>query len=376
MKIANGLVYQDGAYFLDADLLIKDGAIAAIGPRLAADETYDATGCYVLPGFIDIHIHGFGGRDTMDGEDAVRKMSRELVKHGTTSFVPTTMTAPLDRTRAAVRSIAQVMESPEPNGSAVLGCHMEGPFFCAKRKGAQPESALCNPSVADFEAMTGTDAAVIKRLALAPELPGAAELIRNLVGRGVQVSLGHTDATYAQMMLGVAAGATTVTHIYNGMSPLTHREPGAVGAALTIRQLAPEFIADLIHLHPAALRLVYDAKGSDGCVAITDSMEAGGMPEGEYSLGGQNVFVKDGAARLADGTLAGSVLTMLRSLQNMVTVVGIPIADAIPMYTSTPASIIGEARRGRLADGMIADVVVMDHSFQVRAVWVGGKRCV
>ncbi|GHU65757.1 N-acetylglucosamine-6-phosphate deacetylase [Clostridia bacterium] len=376
MKIANGLVYQDESYFADTDLLIRDGVIAGIGPHLAADETYDATGCYVIPGFIDLHIHGFGGLDTMNGAEAVRTMSRELVKHGTTSFLPTTMTAAKPETRAAVRGIAKVMADPEPIGSAVLGCLMEGPFFCEKRKGAQPAHALLAPTLADYEDMTGEDAGIVRRLALAPELPGAAELIRALVERGVQVSLGHTDATYAQMIAAAAAGATSVTHIYNGMSPLTHREPGAVGAALTCRQLIPEFIADLIHLHPAALKLVYDSKGSDGCIAITDSMEAGGMPDGQYQLGGQEVFVKDGAARLTDGTLAGSVLTLRRSLANMVTVVGVPIAEALPMYTSTPARLIGETRRGSLTEGYIADIVVLDHAFNVRAVWVGGKRCV
>ncbi|MDR1598947.1 MAG: N-acetylglucosamine-6-phosphate deacetylase [Oscillospiraceae bacterium] len=376
MKIANGLVYQDEAYFADADLLITGGEITAIGPRLAPGETYDATGCYVVPGFIDLHIHGFGGVDAMAGADAVKTMSRELVKHGVTSFLPTTMTAPKPDTRAAVRGVAQAMADPEPNGATVLGCLMEGPFFCKKRKGAQPENALLNPSLADFEDMTGEDAGVARRLALAPELPGAVELIRELVRRGVQVSLGHTDATHAQMITAVGAGASSVTHVYNAMSPLTHREPGAVGAALTSRQLAAEFIADMIHLHPAALRLAFDAKGPQGCVAITDSMEAGGMPDGQYQLGGQEVFVKDNAARLSDGTLAGSVLTMRRSLENMVSVVGIPLADALPMYTSTPARLIGEARRGQLAEGMVADVVVIDHAFNIRAVWVGGKRCV
>ncbi|MDR1262748.1 MAG: N-acetylglucosamine-6-phosphate deacetylase [Oscillospiraceae bacterium] len=376
MKIANGFVYQDETYFADADLSFKDGVITEIGPRLAADETYDATGCYVVPGFIDIHIHGFGGVDAMNGVDAVKTMSRELVKHGTTSFMPTTMTAAKAETRAAIHGIAQAIADPEPLGATVLGCHMEGPFFCEKRKGAQPAHALLNPSPIDFEDMTGADVSAVRRLALAPELPGALELIKTLVGHGVQVSLGHTDATHAQMIAGVAAGASSVTHISNGMSPLTHREPGAVGAALTSRQLTPEFIADLIHLHPAALRLVFDAKGPENCIAITDSMEAGGMPDGQYQLGGQDVLVKDGAARLADGTLAGSVLTMRLSLRNMVTVVGVPIAEALPMYTSTPARLIGETQRGRLAEGMIADVVVLDRAFNIRAVWVSGKRCV
>ncbi|MDR0396307.1 MAG: N-acetylglucosamine-6-phosphate deacetylase [Oscillospiraceae bacterium] len=374
MKITGGLVYQDEAYFAEADLLIKDGEISDIGALLAPDETYDAAGCYVVPGFIDTHIHGFAGVDTMSGADAVRTMSRELAKHGTTAFLPTTMTASKQDTRAAVRGVALAMSDPEPNGAAILGCLMEGPFFCAKRKGAQPEHALLNPSVAAYEDMTGEDEKAVRRLALAPELPGADELIRELVSRGVQVSLGHTDATHAQMTAAASIGASSVTHVYNAMSPLTHREPGAVGAALTNRQLTAEFIADLIHLHPAALRLVYDAKGPFGCAAITDSMEAGGMPDGKYKLGGQEVFVKDNAARLKDGTLAGSVLTLRRSLMNMVTVVGVPLARALPMYTSTPARLIGETKRGSLSKGMIADVVVIDRSFNIRAVWTAGKR--
>ncbi|MDR1570714.1 MAG: N-acetylglucosamine-6-phosphate deacetylase [Oscillospiraceae bacterium] len=375
MKIANGRVFVDGALRANTDITIRNGAICAIGEYLPAEETYDATGLMILPGFIDTHIHGFAGRDTMDGADAVRHMARELIKHGTTSFVATTMTASPEDTHYAIVGIANAMHAPA-DGAVVLGCHMEGPFFCKKRKGAQPAQHLLDPSVDDFETMAGVFGQCVRRLALAPELPGANELIGELVGRGIQVSCGHTDASYEQVMSAVSAGASSVTHIYNAMTPLGHRDPGAVGAALDSRQLYAEFIADLVHLHPAALRIMYQAKGPELCVAITDSMMAGGMPDGEYSLGGQKVMVSGGAARLADGTLAGSVLTLRQSLKNMVTKVGVPLDSAIPMYTSTPARMIGEARRGELARGYEADIIALDSDFELRAAWVGGRRLV
>lgn len=375
MKIVNGLNYINGELIKGDEISIHGGVIAEIGGQLPPDELFDAQGLIIVPGFIDIHIHGFGGKDTMDGADAVRTMAIELVKHGTTSFLPTTMTASIEETRRAVEGIRDTMANPA-DGATVLGCYMEGPFFCAKRKGAQPEQHLRCPSIGDFGAMTGDCADVIRRLALAPELPGALELIRELSSRGIQISIGHTDATYEQAMAGVQAGASSVTHMYNAMTPLGHRDPGVVGAALSSWQLTAEFIADMVHLHPAALRVMWEAKGPDHCAAITDSMMAGGMPDGEYSLGGQKVIVADGAARLEDKTLAGSVLTLRQSLKNMVSTVGVPLEDAIPMYTSTPAKLIGEDARGLLEPGMIADVAALDRDFNVRAVWVGGRRLV
>jgi N-acetylglucosamine-6-phosphate deacetylase len=375
MRIVNGWTYVDGTLRSDAWLAFGGARIEAVGEALPPDETWDATGCYVLPGFIDLHIHGFAGRDAMEGADAVRAMAKGLVQHGTTAFLPTTMTASTPETFTAVAGVEAAMAKPG-EGAAVLGCHMEGPFFCAKRKGAQPEAYLQLPSVEAFEALTGGSAGVVRLISVAPELPGAPDFIRAMTARGIRVSCGHSDATWAQVMDAVAAGAGQVTHLYNAMSPLSHREPGMVGAALSCPQITAEFIADLIHLHPAALQTMFAAKGPGLCVAITDSMMAGGMPDGPYTLGGQPVFSHDGAARLEDGTLAGSVLTLRRSLQNMVETVGIPLERALPMYTSTPAARLGDTLRGRLAPGCRADIVVMDPGFNIRAVWVGGKRLV
>ena len=373
MKIINGRVYIDGGF---EPLELSFGrTIKEVAKRLPAGESFDAAGMYIVPGFIDTHIHGFAGCDTMDGADAVRTMSRELVKHGTTSFLPTTMTASIDETKAAIEGVAQVMRE-KPAGSVPLGVNMEGPFFCAAKKGAQPAEHLRLPSMDDYDNMVDANADIVRRLALAPELEGALPVIRELIRLGVQVSLGHTDATYEQMMAAVNAGASSVTHMFNAMSPFTHRQPGAVGAGLACRQLMCEFVADMVHLHPAAIRAMLAAKGEDMCVAITDSMMAGGMPDGEYTLGGQPVFVKDNAACLANGTLAGSVLTLHKSLLNMVNIVGVPLEQALPMYTESPARLIGEQNRGRIEVGFDADILALDAALNIKAVWVGGKRAV
>ena len=373
MRIANGLTYVDGKLCTGVELSMRGENIAAMGAYLPAEESYDASGCYVLPGFIDLHIHGFAGHDTMEGEAAVRHMAKHLVQHGTTAFLPTTMTAPIDQTREAIAGVKRAMQSPS-EGAAVLGCHMEGPFFCAKKKGAQPQEHLKAPSLEAFEAMVSDNLDAVRLISVAPELPGAYDFIHSVSEKGVVVACGHSDATYEQVMTAVANGASQITHLFNAMSAFNHREPGVPGAALSCPQLYVEFIADLVHLHPAVLRILYEAKGSDLAIAITDSMMAGGMPDGQYALGGQDVYVKDGAARLLDGTLAGSILTLQRSLQNVVRTVGIPLEEALPMYTSTPARQIGETRRGRLEAGCYADVVVLDGKFDVKAVWVGGKR--
>lgn len=374
-RIVNGSTFEDGEFRAGLEILIEDGLIADVDSITEPCETFDATGLYVTPGFIDAHIHGFGGRDMMEGKDAVLTMSRELVKHGTTSFAPTTMTASVEETRSANIGVAEAMKE-NTDGATILGTYMEGPFFCMKRKGAQPAEHIASPTIEAFQKMEG-GTGVVKRLALAPELDGAIELIRYLVANGVQVSLGHSDATYEQVMEAVANGASSITHLYNAQTPLTHREPGVVGAGLSCGQLTTEFISDLVHIHKGALKIMYAAKGSDLCCAITDSMMAGGMPDGDYTLGGQPVISKDGAARLADGTLAGSILTLRNSLRNMVESVGVPLEKAIPMYTSTPARLLGQYfKRGKIEVGYIADIIAFDRSYNIKAAWVGGKRLV
>lgn len=376
MRIANGIVYADGKLTPGLEVSFEGDTITDIGTQLPADETVDATGCYVVPGFIDVHIHGFAGHDTMEGEDGIRAMARGLPRYGVTSFLPTTITSSVADLRSALAGAARVKADPCEDGATVLGAFMEGPFFNEKRKGAQPAQHLALPSIAAYEEMTADSQGCVRMISLAPELPGALPFIDEMVRRGVTVACGHTDASSDQVMEAVAHGASHITHLFNAMTPLHHREPGVSGAALSCPQLTVELISDLIHIHALALRTAWLAKGTDRCICITDSMMAGGMPDGQYTLGGQDVTVQNGAARLSDGTLAGSTLTMDKSLRNMVNVVGVPLEQALPMYTLNPARRIGETRRGALQPGNYADIVLLTQDLHVKSVWVSGRKVV
>ena len=337
MLIRNARLYI-GNDFENGSVRLRDGRIAEVGKDLraeAGERETDLGGDFLLPGFVDVHIHAFGGRDTMEGEDAVRAMSRELRKLGVAAFCPTTMSAGPEDTKKAVAGIRAVMEKPEKDGALVLGAHMEAPFLQESKAGAQRKEFFLNPSFEKLEEMTGGDPGIVKLITMAPEKDGSEAFIRRAAEAGIHVSIGHT----------------AVTHTFNAQTPLTHRAPGVPGAALTDDRLYCEMICDGIHLHRDTVRLLAKCKGPERAVAITDAMEAAGLPDGEYALGGQKVFVKDGAARLADGTLAGSVLTMLQALENLIHRFGIRPEDACAMCTCTPADSIGEKRTGRITAG-------------------------
>ena len=273
----------------------------------------------------------------------------------------------------AARGSARAFRHPTP-GAAVVGLHLEGPFLNPKRKGAADERFLRAPSLSDFEAIAGPYASLVRMVAMAPELPGGLGLVDALVARGIRVACGHSDATYEQAMEAVAHGASVATHTFNAMSPLHHRSPGMAGAALTCPQLYAEFIADFVHLHPAAVRLTLAGKGRDGAIAITDCMKYGGLTEAEQASMPGDRTVRGGAPRLADGTLAGSCLTLDQSLRNLVHGLGVPLEDALPAYTANPSRLLGLTRRGSLAAGHYADLVVLDATLRVRAVWAAGRR--
>ncbi len=287
----------------------------------------------------------------MQGENAVRAMSRALYKLGVAAFCPTTMSAGTKETLDAVRGIRAVMDRPEPAGARVLGAHMEAPFLQEKRAGAQRKEFFTDPSMETLERLTGGDLAAVRLITLAPERAGSEAFIRAAAAAGIHVSVGHTSATAEQTHLAADWGADHVTHTFNAQTPLRHREPGVPGAALTDGRLYCEMICDGIHLHRDTVRLLAMCKGPGRAVAVTDAMEAAGLPEGEYALGGQKVFVRDGQARLADGTLAGSVLTMPKALENLIHVFGIAPEDACAMCTRTPAESVGEKSAGRIAAG-------------------------
>lgn len=365
MLIKNAKAFIDGAFRDGTDIVTEGGRITAIGQGLAVEggETLDLHGDLLLPGFVDVHIHAFKGQDTMNGEQAVRHMSRELKKFGVAAFLPTTMSASPEDTVAALKGIKAVMDDPEPDGAIVLGAHMEAPFLQAAKAGAQLKSFFALPCEENWKAYTGEYADIVRMITMAPELEGALDFISRLTGCGITVSIGHTSADAETVHAAAGHGASHVTHTFNAQTPLNHRAPGVPGAAMVDDRLACEFISDGIHLHPDIVRLIMRCKGKELAVAITDAMEAAGMPDGKYQLGGQDVFVKDGAARLADGTLAGSTLTMIRAFQNLICFGASP-EEAAAMTTRTPAQSIGDDVMGEIELGAPAVFARFDADYQ------------
>ncbi|MDP1912196.1 N-acetylglucosamine-6-phosphate deacetylase [Brevundimonas sp.] len=321
----------------------------------------------LLPGFIDLHVHGGGGADTMDAGAAVSRIARQHAQHGTTALLATTMTAPLAEIEAALRALAPACAHRESGAARVLGVHLEGPYISPDKLGAQPAFARL-PALAEILALHAI--APIRLLTLAPEVPGALALIPALVGAGMRVQLGHSAASYEQAVAALEEGASGFTHLFNAMSALHHRAPGVVGAALAHAQHA-EIIPDLLHVHPGAIRAAL--RSIPGLFCVTDATAAAGMPDGEYRLGRQTVTKCLGGVRLADGTLAGSTLTMDQALRNLVAI-GLPLAQASARVSLHAAQYLGLADRGRLEVGAWADLVVLDAAtLELRQVFAEGQ---
>lgn len=325
----------------------------------------------LLPGLIDLHIHGMLGVDTMQGCQAVQAMAAALPRYGVTAFLPTTMNDEAGRIRQALSGVARAMDLPS-GGAQILGAHLEGPFFAKDHLGAQDAGCCLAPSMDNYlriaEGLEGT----VKLLSLSPELPGAEALTAYLVSKGVAVSAGHTGATLEQMERAQASGLRQVTHLFNGMNGLHHRAPGVPGAGLALDGLTCQLIADGIHLHPAILKLCLRAKGAAGLCLITDAMAACGMPDGQYRLGPTDVTVRDGVARIAAGNLAGSTLTLDRALRNMVQLAGASLEEAARMASQTPADALGLEELGRIAPGAVASFAVFDGALRVQKTYVAG----
>lgn len=364
--IAPTAVIPRGAVLVENESILKVGSASTLSKE-KVDSTIDARGGIIAPGFINLHVHGGSGADTMDSNfDSLNQMSKFEASHGTTAFLPTVMSSPLEQMTAACRNVAEAIEgkrsgSRRVEGAQILGINVEGPFLNVARKGAQPENGIMDPDTSILKRILEAGGGHVMVMTVAPEVPGAIDLIDALVSQGILVSAGHSDAGYSDMERGVAAGIRHVTHTYNGMRGLHHREPGVVGSALIMDQLTCELIMDGIHVHPIAASLLVKMKEAAGIVLVTDSMRAAGLPDGDYTLADQRVIVKEGEARLESGELAGSTLTMDLAVANMVRIVGVPLPDAIAMASSTPARQIGlENRKGRLQSGMDADITIMD----------------
>ncbi|WP_332848105.1 N-acetylglucosamine-6-phosphate deacetylase [Massilia sp. S19_KUP03_FR1] len=323
---------------------------------------------YIIPGFIDLHVHGGAGRDMMEGGDAPHAIARIHARHGTTSLLATTMTAPPDDIVTALRAIGAAMATPVTGSARILGVHLEGPYINPGKLGAQPPFARA-ATLAEVQALAAH--APMRLITVAPEMPGHLDLVRALADAGIRVQIGHTTGSYEDGVAALAHGAAGFTHLFNAMPGLHHREPGMVGAALAHAQYA-EIIPDLLHVHPGAIKVALRAIPHLYCV--TDSTAASGMPDGEYMLGRQVVHKCAGGVRLADGTLAGSTLTMDQALRNLVSL-GLDLADASRRVSTNAADYLGETTRGRLAPGCFADLVVLDRALNIKAVYIEGEAC-
>lgn len=358
----------------EGSILVENGKIKAINPNDCGDENIiDAKGLYVSPGFIDVHIHGAGGYDTMDGtSEAINAIANTIVKHGTTSFTPTTMTVSIDEIRKSLKVIKD-LKTTGNDGAHILGVHLEGPFVSPKAIGAQNPNHLLSPSISAYQDIIKDYEDIIVSITLAPEVDGAKELIKYISDSGVICSLGHTNATYEEMLEAIKCGASHSTHLYNAMTPLNHRNPGAVGAVFD-SNITTETISDGIHISYPALRIAYNQKGTDNVLLISDAMMACCMPNGEYSLGGQKVIVINDEARLENGALAGSVLTLDKAVRNVYKNSDIPLYEIVKMASFNGAKHCKvNDHKGQIKEGYDADLVLFDDDINIEKVFVLGK---
>lgn len=354
----------------------RAGQITAFGsgelPPNGDEHTIDAAGKWLLPGFIDVHVHGGAECEAMDGDpDALHTMARFYAQHGVTSFLATTWTDSRERIGRALLTIAGA-RGAYPDGATLLGAHLEGPYLNPDKCGAQ--STVHIRRADRDEALAWLDLGVIRLLALAPEYDENQWLIRECVGRGIVVSAAHTSASYAQMQAALAMGVRQTTHTFNAMVGLHHREPGTVGAALALDDLYCELIADNIHVHPAAMKIAYRAKGAERLILVTDAIRGAGMPDGEYPIDDRTVVIRDGAVRLPDGTLAGSTLTMERALMNLMAAVGERLEILWRASSLNAARALGiDDRKGSIAVGKDADLTLLDDHLQVKLTLAEGR---
>lgn len=356
------------------DIRINDGKIVEIGTELQIDEQYfDGEGLYLAPGFIDIHIHGAMGTDVMDATyESLNNISKAIASKGTTAFLATTMTSSTEDIRSALKAIKESIEKGT-EGAIIIGAHLEGPFLNEAMIGAQNPKYLQNPSIDIFTDMTAGYLDIVKEITLAPEIEGAAELVKYLVDNKIVASIGHTTASYEEVINAVECGASHSTHLFNAMKGIHHREAGTVGGILE-SDITTEIICDGIHLSYPIIRLVLKQKSTDRVILITDAMMACCMKNGEYQLGGQKVIVNGEAARLETGVLAGSVLTLDKAIRNVLQNTNYQLNDIIKMVTYNAAKHCGiNDRKGIIKEGYDADIVIFDADINIKKVLIGGK---
>jgi N-acetylglucosamine-6-phosphate deacetylase len=387
------MLILDGAHVVLPDRILSPGRIVIDGDRIVdvgpGKEGGSFAGRWIVPGFIDVHVHGVNGVDVLAGPDSVAAVAAHLPKFGCTSFTPTTFACPPAALEMLARAIEAAMAAPAAESARVLPAHLESNFMAPDYRGAQPLSALTLPPGAPADMATpgtATDFAAEDILAvidahrraigvvtLAPELPEALTLTRDLVAHGHGVSLGHSGATLEEARAGIEAGARRATHLFNRMPPLTHRAPGLIGAVLDDDRVDVELVCDGYHVHPVVMRAAIRAKRPERVMAITDGLAGAGLPEGSrFEVGGRGVTVREQACFLDDGTLAGSRLTMNRVFANLVEMVGLTPLEAAMMTATVQARSLGLTDRGRIAEGLLADLAVLDDGWRVRQTLMGG----
>jgi N-acetylglucosamine-6-phosphate deacetylase len=385
--LRGGDVVVPGRIQARSSVMLHEGRIGAIEPGAVAPAgatIVDATDCFVVPGFIDVHVHGIAGHDTLDGDDAVARIAAALPRYGVTAFCPTTVACGPEDLQLFLDQVRVARGRRLPDAARVLPAHLESNFINPEFRGAQP--LRCLRTLDEHRGavawpFTGSEIlelierwpADIGIVTLAPELPGALDLVRSLTAAGHIVSLGHSGADFDTAVAAIEAGARQATHLFNRMTPIAHREPGLAGAVLARHELAAELICDGYHVHPAMCGVAIAAKGVSRMMAISDGTSGSAQPVGSTgTLGGQTIHVRDNAAFLDDGTLAGSTLTMDRAFRNLVTRMKQSIQDAAVMCSTSPADQLGLANHGRIAEGATADVVVLDRNFNVVRTFIEG----
>lgn len=376
--IKNGNLLNKDFEFENSDIKFDDKILEIKGNIKEDDEIFDAAGMYVVPGFVDTHMHAAKGKLFIDFDENTAKTVCEFeARMGTTSLAPAISAAPEDKMKRAVKYIVNQSKNLPENCAKLMAVHLEGPFFALGKKGAHLPENIRIPTKEEFDRLYEAGEGLVKLITMAPEIQNGCEVIKHITSTtDVEVSIGHTDATYDEAKCGFESGATRTTHTYNAMSPLNHREPGVVGAALTTDGVNCEMICDFFHVHPAAVKLVIDAKGYDNVTMVTDSEVGTGMPDGEFVVNGRVLTVKDKKTYTEDGTIAGGTSVLLDGIKN-VTSIGVPLNMAVKMASFNGAKAIkAQDRIGSLDVGKDADIVVLNKDLNLVKVFLNGKEIV